>query len=58
MATKRKLINKKAFDEMMLLKELLDFYNKDEFVVSIRIDDNNNEVFMECLWNCCISSIS
>lgn len=44
--TKRKLINKKAYDEMVLLKELLKNDLNNEFEVSIQIDEDGDESFI------------
>jgi hypothetical protein len=41
--TKRRLINKKAYEEMVLLKEMVKGYG--EYVVSLEIDENGNEGF-------------
>lgn len=44
--TKRRLINKIAYDEMLLLKKLAKSKGDHEYVVSIQIDDGNNESFV------------
>ena len=44
--TKRRLINKKAYDEMLLLKKLTKRDNENNYVVSIQVDENGNEGFM------------
>ena len=44
--TKRKLINKLAYDEMLLLKKLAKSEGEHEYVVSIQIDDRDNESFV------------
>ena len=43
--TKRRLINKKAYEEMLLLKELLDFYD-DDFTISIQLNYDDKEMFV------------
>ncbi len=44
--TKRRLINKIAYDEMLLLKKLAKCEGEHEYVVSIQIDDGDNEAFV------------
>lgn len=44
--TKRRLINKKAYDEMLLLKELAKSDLVNEFEVSIQIDQDGDESFV------------
>jgi hypothetical protein len=44
--TKRRLINKKAYDEMLLLKELAKSDLDNEFEVSIQIDQDGDESFI------------
>lgn len=44
--TKRKLINKKAYDEMLLLKKLAKSDDENEFEVSIQIDYDGDESFV------------
>ena len=44
--TKRRLINKKAYDEMLLLKKLLVSDDEDIYVVSLQVNDNGNEKFV------------
>jgi|LGVF01.2.fsa_nt_gb hypothetical protein len=53
--TKRRLLNKKAYDEVMLLKKLLKGDNDDDiYVVSIQVDEHGDEGFIVehfCLGN-------
>ena len=44
--TKRRLINKKAYDEMLLLKQLLESDDWSKYIVSIQVDENDNENFV------------
>ena len=44
--TKRRLINKKAYEEMLLLQELLKGDIENTYKVSIQVDENNNENFV------------
>ena len=44
--TKRRLINKKAFDEMLLLKKLAKSDEENKYTVSIQINDNGLEEFV------------
>lgn len=53
--TKRKLINKKAYEEMLLLQKLAKNDEDNVFVVSIQVDENGNEGFViehyvDCEW--------
>ena len=43
--TKRRLINKKAYEELLLLQSLLTTYGDNEFIVSIQVDENGFEGF-------------
>ena len=44
--TKRRLINKKAYEEMLLLQKLASSDDEDIYNVSIQISDNNSEEFV------------
>jgi len=44
--TKRKLINKKSHEEMLLLKKLTKNDLVNEYIISIQIDENDNESFV------------
>jgi len=44
--TKRKLINKKAYEEMELLKKLVKNDELNTFIVSIQIGEDGNELFI------------
>jgi len=44
--TKRRLINKKAYDEMLLLQKLAKSYGENEYIVSIQIDYDGDESFV------------
>ena len=44
--TKRRLINKKAYDEILLLKQLLKSDDWSKYIVSIQVDENDNENFV------------
>ena len=44
--TKRRLINKKAYDEMLLLSKLAKSDGENEYVVSIQIDYDGDESFV------------
>lgn len=44
--TKRRLINKIAYDEMLLLKKLVIGDSNNSYKVSLQIDENGNECFV------------
>jgi hypothetical protein len=44
--TKRRLINKKAYDEMLLLQKLAKTDDHNTYIVSIQVDENGNEGFV------------
>ena len=44
--TKRRLINKKAYEEILLLKQLLKSDIENTYRVSIQVDENDNENFV------------
>ena len=46
MATKRRLINKKAYEELLLLQKLARGKNDHQYFVSIQVDENGNEGFV------------
>lgn len=45
MPTKRRLINKKAYDEMILIKDFLELNNRDYKVV-LELDKDEKEMFV------------
>lgn len=44
--TKRRLINKKAYDEMLLLQKLAKSDEENEYIISIQIDQDGDESFV------------
>ncbi len=44
--TKRRLLNKKAYDEVLLLQKLVKSKDEHEYEVSVRVDVDGNESFV------------